>query len=71
MFLYLDRADCGSAPVQICRLKYAGSPNKWEFAIFKHSSDRYDPEEVVFPGAIFLDGTIEGAMRCGMEAYPP
>jgi hypothetical protein len=71
MFLYLDREDYGSAPVEICRLKYAGSLNNWEFAVFKHSSNRYDPEEFMFPGATFLDGTIEGAMRCGMEAYPP
>lgn len=70
MFLYLDREDYGSAPVEICRLRYAGSLNNWEFAIFKHSSNRYDPEEFMFPGATFLDGTIEGAMRCGMEAYP-
>ena len=46
MYLYLNRKDYGSAPVAICRLKYMGSLNNWEFAIFKHSSNRYDPEEV-------------------------
>jgi hypothetical protein len=70
MFLYLDREDHGSAPSEICRLKYAGSIEKWEFAIFKHSSNRYDPDEFMFPGAAFLNGTIEGAMLCGMKAYP-
>jgi len=69
-FLYLDRKDYGGAPTEICRLKYAGSIEKWEFAIFKHSSNRYDPEEFMFPGAALLNGTIEGAMLCGMEAYP-
>ena len=71
MFLYLDREDYEGAPVEICRLKYAGSLNNWEFAISKHSTNRYDPDEFLFPGTAFLDGTIEGAMRCGMEAYPP
>ena len=71
MYLYLDRKDYGSAPVAICRLKYTGSFNNWGFAIFKHSSNRYDSEEFMFPGAIYLDGTIEGAMRCSLEACPP
>lgn len=69
-YLYLDREDYGSHPAEICRLHYGGSLNKWKFAIFKHSSNRYDPDEFMFPGAGLLDGTIEGAMRCGMEAYP-
>ena len=43
----------------------------WTFAIFKYSSDRYDPEEWLFPGYGHLDGTVEGAMRAGLEAYPP
>lgn len=70
VYLYLDREDYGSAPSEICRLKYCGSIDKWEFSIFKHSSNRYDPEEFMFPGAGLFDGTVEGAMRCGMEAYP-
>jgi len=69
-FLHLDRKDYGSTSSEICRLKYVGSLEKWEFAIFKHSSDRYDPDEFMFPGADLFDGSIEGAMRCGMKAYP-
>lgn len=69
-FMYLDRIDYGSAPAEICRLQYTGSIGKWKFAIFKHSSNRYDPDEFMFPGAGLLNGTIEGAMLCGMEAYP-
>jgi hypothetical protein len=46
MYLYLDRKEYGSAPVAICRLKYTGSFNNWEFAIFKHSSNRYDSGRV-------------------------
>lgn len=69
-FLYLDRADYGSRPSEICRLKYVGSLEKWEFAIFKYSANSYDSDERMFPGAEFIDGSIEGAMRCGMGAYP-
>ena len=42
----------------------------WEFAIYKHSSERYDPDEWFFPGAGNVDGTVEGAMEAGLEAYP-
>jgi hypothetical protein len=44
--------------------------DKWEFAIFKWSSEKYAPNEWMFPGSEFVDGTIEGAMRAGLEAYP-
>lgn len=40
------------------------------FAIYKYSDERYDPEEWRFPGAGHLDGTVEGALRACMEAYP-
>jgi len=38
--------------------------------IFKYSDERYDPEEWLFPGGGHVDGTVEGAMRAGLEAYP-
>lgn len=67
-FLYLDRDEYGTlAP--ICRLKYTGDMSRWEFAIFKYSSERYSPSERWFPGAEYVDGTIEGAMKAGMRAY--
>jgi hypothetical protein len=68
-YLYLDRHDYGTVS-QICRLKYTGSMDKWEFAIFKYSDERYDANEWFFPGAGSVDGTIEGALRAGLEAYP-
>ncbi len=68
-FLYLDRKEYrNTSPV--ARLKYTGDINKWEFAIFKWSRETYDPDERFFPGAEFLNGTIEGAMKAGIEAYP-
>ena len=69
-FLYLERFNYGrSGP--ICRLEYTGSIDNWEFAIYKYSDERYDPEEWMFYGAGQVDGTIKGAMRAGLEAYPP
>lgn len=67
--LYLGCQQSGRiAP--ICRLTYTGDMQNWEFAIYKYSSERYAPDEWFFPGAEELDGTIEGAMRAGLKAYP-
>ena len=68
-YLYLDRSDYGNIG-PIFRLIYTGNLSKWEFAIFKWSSERYDPDEWMFPGSQYIDGTIEGAMKAGLEAYP-
>jgi len=43
--------------------------NGWDFAIFKWSTETYDPDEWMFPGSELVDGTVEGAMRAGLEAY--
>ena len=67
--LYLDRYDYGRI-THICRLGYTGDINDWDFAIFKYSSESYDPTEWFFPGVDEVDGTIEGAMKAGLEAYP-
>ena len=68
-FLYLDRQDYGRQH-PICRLEYTGKMEEWSFAIYKYSDERYDEEEWFFPGAGHVDGTIEGAMKAGLEAYP-
>ena len=68
-FLYLDRSDYGQVS-RICRLTYTGTLDRWEFAIYKYSDARYDPDEWFFPGAEQVDGTLEGAMRAGLAAYP-
>ena len=68
-FLYLDRQDYGRLS-PICRLEYTGKMQDWSFAIYKYSDERYDEEEWFFPGAEHVDGTIEGAMKAGLEAYP-
>ncbi len=68
-YCYLERSDYGHIN-SIFRLTYTGDMNKWESAIFKCSSQRYAPEEWMFPGSELLDGTVEGAMKAGLEAYP-
>lgn len=69
-YLYLDRIGYNQRPSEICRLKWTGSMDKWEFAIYKHSKNHYDPDERMFPGSGEVDGTIIGAMRAGNQAYP-
>lgn len=68
-FLYLDRSDHGRVG-PICRLKYTGRIDTWEFAVFKWSSEKYSSSEFFFPGMSCVDGTVEGAMKAGLEAYP-
>jgi len=68
-FLYLDRKDYGRLS-QVCRLEYTGNMKDWSFAIFKYSDERYDDDEWLFPGSEHVNGTVEGAMKAGLEAYP-
>ena len=68
-FLYLDRVERGK-PSPICRLTWTGAMDKWDFAIYKYSDERYDPEEWFFTGAEKVDGTVTGAMEAGIAAYP-
>ena len=67
-FLFLDRIDNGNKS-KICRLKYKGKTNNWEFAIFRYSTGGYHDDEPFFPGIEEVDGTIVGAMKAGDEAY--
>ena len=69
-FLYLKRNEITGDISPIARLTYKGDMNKWEFAIYKWSWSNYDPDEFLFPGAAFVDGTILGALKAGNEAYP-
>lgn len=68
-FLYLDRL-AYNRKEPVIRMEYFREIDEWEFAIFKWSKEFYDPEERMFPGSELVDGTISGAMRAGMAAYP-
>jgi len=68
--LYLNRKESkNDSP--IAKLKFNGTMSNWDFAIFKWSRERYDPNEFIFPGSQYLNGTIDGALKAGHEAYPP
>jgi hypothetical protein len=67
-YLYLYRDELGE-PSPICRLTWNGKMDNWGFAIYKYSDNCYDPEEWFFPGEQYVDGTVTGAMKAGMEAY--
>lgn len=68
-YLYLDCDEFGK-PSPICRLTWNGKMDNWDFAIYKYSDNCYDAEEWFFPGAEEVDGTVTGAMKAGMKAYP-
>ena len=68
-FLYLDRTSLGVI-LPIRRLKYTGTMGEWEFALYQYNTQRYNPDEKLFAGSDNVDGTIEGALRAGLEAYP-
>jgi hypothetical protein len=69
-FVYLMRTLYDGSLEHVCRLKYTGDINNMEFAIYKYSTESYDPNEWNFNGASLVDGTLEKAMKAGLEAYP-
>jgi len=68
-YLYLDRVGL-RRPEHICRLKYNGQIDNWDFAIYKYSDNVFDADEWMFPGSGHVNGTVEGAMQAGLKAYP-
>jgi protein involved in sex pheromone biosynthesis len=68
LYVYLDRRD-GHIVSQRGRIKNTGAMDEWEFAIFKYSSETYDPDEWFFPGSQYLNGTVEGALKACAAAY--
>ena len=65
-YLYLSKLDSYGADVKISRLQNNGNSDNWGFAVFKYSSECYDPNEMFFPGFKLVDGTIEGALKAGL-----
>jgi hypothetical protein len=70
-FIYLNHQYQGNTTSKVARLTYNGDINKMYFAIYKYSSEMYDPNEFFYPGSEFINGTIEGAMKAGLKAYAP
>jgi hypothetical protein len=38
-----QRARIDATPVSLCRLGYLGDPDRWEYAFFKYSDEKYEP----------------------------
>ncbi len=53
-FCYIDAwsSDQAAAPLHLCRLRYAGGPDRWRLDFFAYSSERYKPS--VFPSGSFF-----------------
>jgi hypothetical protein len=69
-FIYLLRSTKYDSFEKVGRLTYKGDLENMDFAILKYSTGKYDADEMDFPGVSFLDGTIEGAMKACLKAYP-
>lgn len=55
-----------NTPTHLCRLRYFGDEERWGFAFYTYSNERY--ELSVFPSGEFL-GPPEEAFRVSAEAY--
>ena len=69
-YLYLTRTIGNGSVEQICRLRYTDDINNMDFAIYKYSTEKYSSSECNFDGYKLVDGTVEGAMKAGLKAYP-
>ena len=55
-----------TTPVHLCRLRYFGDEERWSFAVYTYSNERY--ELSVFPSGEFL-GPPEDAFQASAEVY--
>lgn len=61
-----ERTQIEGTPIHLCRLGYLGSPDRWEFAFFKYSDEKYKPS--LLPSGSFA-GTPEEAFDCSGHVY--
>jgi hypothetical protein len=67
-YLY-DEEDDGreeTEPTHLCRLEYVGRPDRWGFAFYKYSTERY--ERSYLPNGT-MGGTPEECFDCAGLAY--
>lgn len=55
-----------ATPTRLCRLRYLGSPDRWEFAFYKYSDEIYEPS--FLPSGAF-EGIPEEAFDCAAGVY--
>ena len=61
-----EQAQIEATPTHLCRLGYLGSADRWEFAFFKYSDEKYEPS--FLPSGMFV-GTPEEAFDCSAQVY--
>jgi hypothetical protein len=54
------------APIHLCRLRYLGQADRWEFAFYTYSGARYEPS--CLPSGSFV-GSPEEAFDCAALTY--
>jgi hypothetical protein len=64
-FAYVTGRD-RDGPLQLCRLRYTGSPENWGFACYLASKDSY--QDSILPSGSFT-GTPEEALDCACGLY--
>ena len=62
---YLERLR--NTPTHLCRLRFFGDEERWGFAFYTYSNERY--ELAIFPSGEFM-GPPEEAFRVSAQAYP-
>ena len=65
-FIYLKRVKLDGYCDPICRLTYDGALKNMHFAMYRFSNEKYDDTADAF----FDAGTLEKAMKVGLEVYP-
>jgi len=55
-----------NTPTHLCRLRYSGGPDRWEFAFYTYSNQKY--ETSIFATGEFI-GTPEDAFELAANAY--
>lgn len=68
-FVYIRRGMPDGTWHNLARMIYDGDANNMPFALFRWTTEKYDAK-AVFPGAQYLDGTIEGAIKAILAVYP-
>ncbi len=61
-----EQARIEATPTHLCRLGYLGNLERWEFAFFKYSDEKYEPS--FLPSGAFV-GTPEEAFDCAAQVY--
>ena len=61
-----ERAQIEATPTHLCRLGYLGRADRWTFAFFKYSDEKYEPSFLPSGASV---GTPEEAFDCAAVVY--